>query len=205
MTRCLRVLGVLVALAGGGLALASCGIPTQDAAIPVSAGDIQPTLPVAPQTVSPCTRGCQNVDVFFVVNGHLRPISRVVPAPPEVRTVIGALLGGPSATERATGIETALASTIRLRSIQETGPKKTVTLNFSGGFGTLSGTKWVLGVAQVVYTVSHIMPGAGVIFEIDGAQSEVPLETGRLWTGAVHESQYTTLLTTTVPTPATTP
>lgn len=192
-----RTLGVLVALAAAGLALSACGIPTQPTASPISAAQLRSTLPANSQASSPCSPACGNVTVFFVApGGHVRPESRVVPLPPKVRTVVNALLAGPTESERVkTGISTALASGIRLRSAEETAKKKTVALTFNADFGTLSGTKWVLGVAQVVYTVSSITPGVGVIFEIAGAQTEVPLETGALSTKPVHESEYASLLT----------
>jgi spore germination protein GerM len=197
VSRAPRSLAALAAVALGGFAFAACGIPTQPSASPISAGQIQPTLPNNRQPTSPCVKsGCTTVDVYFVApGGHLRPVSRVVPPHAKIGTVVGALLGGPTASERATGIGSALGSGIRLLSTEETAKKKTVTLNFNADFGTLSGTKWVLGVAQVVYTVSSVMPGVAVIFEIAGAQTEVPLETGALWTGAVRVSQYGSLLT----------
>lgn len=193
-----RATGVLVALAAAGLALSACGIPTQPSASPISANQIRSTLPANHEATSPCSPACGNVTVFFVAPGdHVRPEARVVPLPPKVRTVVDALLAGPTESERVkTGIGTALGSGIRLRSAKETAKKKTVTLTFNADFGTLSGTKWVLGVAQVVYTVSSVTPGVAVTFEIAGAQTEVPLETGALSTGAVSESQYASLLTT---------
>lgn len=201
MRRLRRALGPLAAVAAAGLALAACGIPTQPSASPVSARQVKPRNPVSQPTSSPCTKsGCTRVDVFFLVpDGRLRSVTRVVPSPPKATTVIGALLAGPTTSERADGFTTALGNRIRLLSSDQTAKKKTVTLNFNANFGTLSGYRWILGVAQVVSTVTSVMPGAGVIFEIAGAQTEVPLETGRLWTGAVHEVQYASLLTPTTP------
>ncbi|HVC15372.1 MAG TPA: GerMN domain-containing protein [Acidimicrobiales bacterium] len=207
MRRRPRSLGVVAVAAVAGLALASCGIPTQPSASPIAAGQIQPTLPVTQPTASPCTKsGCTKVTVFFVTSaGRLRAYQRVVPTPPKIGTVIGALLVGPTTKERATGTQTALGSGIRLTSVQQTPNRKTVTLNFNGRFGTLSGARERLGVAQVVYTVTAVKPDVGVIFEIDNAQTEVPLETGFLWTGPVHEAQYATLLTPTTTTTTTSP
>gem|GEM_PF-4560162 len=192
-----RTLAASAALSAA-LGLAGCGIPTQPSASPISAAQVAPSLPASHPTVGPCTKsGCTPVDVYFLASGgRLRPIVRFVPSPPKIRTVVGALLGGPTPTEVATThLGTALGSRIVLHAVAETSKKDTITLTFNGAFGTLSGTKWVLGVAQLVYTVVSVRPGAGVIFEIDGAQTEVPLQTGALWTGPVHESQYAALLT----------
>jgi spore germination protein GerM len=196
-----RALGSLCALGVAGLVLSACGIPTQPSATPLSARQIHPRAQVSEPTASPCTKsGCTRVEVFFLApDGRLQPVDRVVPSPPKTGTVVGALLAGPTTSERSHGLSSALGSRIRLLSSDQTAKKKTVTLNFNANFGTLEGERWILGVAQVVFTVSSIMPGDGVIFEIAGAQTEVPLETGALWTGPVHESQYTALLTTTKP------
>ena len=193
--------GALVACAAAGLALAACGIPTQPTASPISPNQLPAHLPPARPTVTPCTKsGCISVDVYFVTpSAHLAPFARVVPRDAKLATVVRSLLAGPTAAEQADGITTALGSDIHLLSTDVTAGNKIATLDFSAGFGTLSGIREVLGVAQVVYTVTAIMPGAGVIFEIAGAQTEVPLETGRLWTGAVHEVQYASLLTPTTP------
>ncbi len=202
-----RSLGALGALAVAGLALGACGIPTQRSAGPISARQLKTRLPSTRPTVSPCTKSaCTPVDVFFVgPDGRLTPVGRVAPPHPKISTVIDALLGGPTPPERAKGIGTALGTGITLLSVQQASQSSTVVLDFSADFGILSGLQEVLGVAQVVYTVASIRPGFGVIFEIEGVHIEVPVQTGALSTGAVHESQYATLLTSAASTTTTTP
>ncbi len=195
-----RSVGALAAAAIGGVMLTACGIPTQPTASPIST---KAPLTVTPRTVNLCTTGCTPVDVFFVARtGHLTALKRVVPPHTGVRDVVEALLGGPTQSERQAGITTALTAGTRLVSVSQTAKKDTVTLDFSADFGTLSGTREVLGVAQVVYTVSAFRPGVGVIFEIAKSQLEVPVETGAFVTGAVHEAQYAAVLTTAAPTTA---
>lgn len=203
------MLGVLGGLALGGLVLGACGIPTQLSASPLSASLSRSHLPGTRPPLSPCTKsGCVSVDVFFVTpTGHLAPAGRVVPRDAKLDTVIRSLLYGPTAPEQAkTGVTTVLNADIRLMSASVTSTKKVATLTFNSAFGTLAGTQQVLGVAQVVYTVSDFLPGTGVVFEITGFPIEVPVQTGALATTAVvHVSQYATLRTTSVPTTTTTP
>jgi spore germination protein GerM len=203
--RALGALGTIGAVIAGGFALSACGIPMQPSAGPISPNQSQ-TRPTR-QPVSPCTKsGCISVDVYFVTRtGHLAPAGRVVPRDAKLATVIRALLGGPTVPEQAEGISSVLGAGIQLVSATVTSATKTATLDFNADFGTLSGAQEVLGVAQVVYTVTAFMPGAGVTFEIaGGGPIEVPVETGALVTTAVHESQYALLRTPTVP-PTTTP
>lgn len=206
--RALGALGALAALAAGGLTLGACGIPTQRAASPISTGGTHISLPHTQPTISPCTKsGCVPVDVYFVTaSGRLKPAGRVVPRDATLTTIIRSLLSGPTTAEQALGIRTTLGTGIRLLSASVTADKKSATLDFNTHFFTLSGDQEVLGVAQVVYTVNSIMPGAAVTFEIEGGPIEVPVETGALATTiAVHESQYASLLTITTPTTTTTP
>ncbi len=201
------MLAALVALAAGGLALSACGIPTQRTASPISTRGTHISLPHTQPTISPCTKsGCIPIDVYFVTaGGRLKPTGRVVPRDATLATIIHSLLSGPTTAEQALGIRTTLGTGIRLLSATVTA-KKSATLDFNTHFFTLSGTQEVLGVAQVVYTVNSIMPGAGVTFEIEGGPIEVPVESGALATTiAVHESQYASLLTVTTPTTTTTP
>jgi spore germination protein GerM len=208
MTRRRRAVGAAGASAvvlACGLALGACGIPTQLTASPISA-NLSQTRPPTRAPVSPCTKsGCVSVDVYFVTRtGHLGPVDRVVPRVSELATAIRSLLAGPTAPEEAEGITTVLGADIVLQSTSVTSKKKIVTLDFNADFGTLSGPQEVLGVAQVVYTVTSVSPGAGVTFEIDDVPIEVPVETGVAVTTPVHEAQYLALRTTTVPTTTTT-
>ncbi len=192
------------AIVAGGLALGACGIPTQPSASPISVG-IPQTRPVTRPTVSPCTKsGCVSVDVYFVSHtGLLAPVNRYVARDAKLATVIRSLLFGPTTAEQADGIRTALGANIRLLSTSVTSTG-TVTVDFNTQFLTLSGTQEVLGVAQVVYTVNSVMPGAGVTFQIGSLPIEVPVASGVLATTfVVHETQYATLRTLT-PTTTTT-
>jgi spore germination protein GerM len=197
----------VVALAAGGLTLGACGIPTQPSASPISAGAPRTRPPTRP-TVSPCTKsGCVTVDVYFVAHtDHLTPVKRVVPRDTKLATVVRSLLYGPTTAEQADGVRTVLGAGIRLLSASVTSKNKVATLNFNTRFFTLFGTQEVLGVAQVVFTVTSVIPGAGVTFEIETGPTEVPVETGALATTiVVHETQYASLRTPTAPTTATTP
>jgi spore germination protein GerM len=201
-----RVLCSLAAVAIGGLALGACGIPTQPSASPISSSQFQGRLNSGRHTEPPCTQSvCVPVDVYFEAkSGRLTAVGRVVLPHAKIGSVIGALLDGPTAPERADGIESAFGPRIHLLSGTETQRKRTVTLDFTPNFGALSGSKEVLSVAQVVYTVTAytltaVKPDVGVIFELGTAPIEVPVESGALADTAVHEVQYAAMLTTTTP------
>lgn len=191
----------LVALGAGALctaalalALGGCGIPMQATARPVSVPAKDKILSPATTTTGPQTvAGFVQVDVYFTRGrAYVLPEPRFLKPPAHLATVIDLLLDGPKTSERYTGIETALAPSVRLKSVQSA--HNIVSLNFTGAFFTLSGTQEILGVAQVVETVDADKPGVGVLFDVDGVPITVPLQTGRLDSEPVRSSEYAALI-----------
>lgn len=169
----------------GALLLSGCGIPLESSAQPVAVPRV-----ISPSTTFPSTATNQtNVNVYFTSSGRIVPRLRAVSIHQELADAVHELLLGPTVDEQRTGIATALGyGTIHPLSLHHGGG--VVTVNFSADFGLLSGPQEVLAVAQVVYTVAAVDPGEGVVFELDGAVIEVPVEDGALVNGPVHASQY---------------
>ena len=66
-----------------------------------------------------------------------------------------------------------------------------VTVNFNDAFGQITGSFTELAVAQVVATVvSQSRLGTGVVFEIDGAPTSVPIASGVQVQGPVYLWQF---------------
>jgi hypothetical protein len=62
-----------------------------------------------------------------------------------------------------------------------------VTVNLNTAFGEITGADTELAVAQVVATVvAQTTLGTGVIFEIDGEQTSVPIASGSQVAGPVY-------------------
>jgi spore germination protein GerM len=192
---------VLAVLVAAGVLAGGCGIPIEATARTISPAQVPPNVLEPPSTTTPsdsgsCTSDCVTVSVYFTSAGtHVVPVSRPVPATSDsLTTVLGLLFKGPNAGEQGLDIQSALGTRVHLLSpVQVAHGVATVDLN--AAFGTLSGNREILAVAQVVYTVSAPNSASlGVEFEIDGAQTEVPLATGALSPVPVHESQYASLL-----------
>lgn len=162
-------------------------------------------VPTTTTTTAPVATSA--VTVYFIGQSgqYLVPAERAVPAPPTLRTVLEELLAGPTTAERTVGVRTALGSGVRLLAVRPAEPKPTtttVTLDFNLAFGQISGTKQVLAVAQVVFTVGAVLGRQiGVRFEIDGNPTDVPTDTGAQVAGPVDAQQYASLAP---PTPTTT-
>jgi spore germination protein GerM len=135
---------------------------------------------------------------------HLVSSQRLVAPPAQLSAVLDALLAGPTASELALGVQTAISSGVRVLGASVDGGVATV--NFNSAFGQISGPQQVLAVAQVVFTVtSQLTPETGVAFEIGGTPTDVPIATGAQVPGPVHLLQYVALAppapgSTTIPT-----
>ena len=71
-------------------------------------------------------------------------------------------------------------------SATSTGPN-VVTVNFNDAFGQITGTATEQAVAQVVATVAtETGVGTGVVFEIEGQRTSVPVSNGSLVAGPVY-------------------
>lgn len=186
----LAVLGLLlplVALAAG------CAVPTQGSpsAIPASRVPFNLLDPHPPTTTTtqPKPSSYVGVKVFFLnthANDALTPSDRLVSAPAQLPAIITALVSGPSSGDSAAGLTTAIPSDVVVISAGETSPN-VVTVNFNTAFGQITGTATEQAVAQVVTTVvNEIGLGTGVLFEINGTHTSVPIANGAEVAGPVY-------------------
>ena len=172
----------LAALALPALALvaAGCAIPTQSSpstmpSSKVPFGLLDPHPPTT-TTTQPKPSSYVPVKVFFLNPAEqLTPAVRYVAAPAPLDAIIRAMLAGPFSSESLT---TAIPSDVALLSA---GPPQNgiVTVNMNTAFGTISGNDTELAVAQIVTTVvTATGVTTGVLFEIDGQRTSVPIANG---------------------------
>ena len=126
---------------------------------------------------------------------HLVAVGRDVPVhAPDLLTVLGALVAGPTDAESAAGLQTALPAQTPVISASITGGVATV--NLGGTFGQLVGPPQIQAVAQVVFTASALPGVTGVTFELSGQPVEVPVASG-VDVPVASTSQFATLAPTT--------
>jgi len=177
-----------------GLAAAGCAIPTQQGPSTISPshvpfGLLSPDLPTTSTTQPRLTTLVQVKVYLFAANQQLQAVQRVVDTPAPLASVITALLAGPTASESALGLSTAIPNNVGVISAMTQG--NLVTVNFTSAFGQISGTSTELAVSQVVATVAAQNGLAtGVVFEIDGARSSVPIASGATVAGPVYLLQF---------------
>jgi spore germination protein GerM len=167
------------------LALAGCGVPVDrsPSALPrkgVPFGLLQPS-PRSSTTTSVVSPVQSPVKIFLIAaSGHLVAVPRAVPTASEsLATVLDALVKGPTNTELATGLESAVpAQTVVLGAV--IGTDDVATVNLGGTFGQLVGQAQIQAVAQIVFTAAALPDVSGVSFELAGKAADVPVANGAL-------------------------
>ena len=177
----------LAALAAG------CAIPTQGSPSAIPSARVPFNLldphPPTTTTTQPKPSAYVGVRVYFLntrANDALTPTDRLVSAPAQLPAIITALVTGPSSGDSAAGLTTAIPSDVAVISAAATS-QNVVTVNFNTAFGQITGTATEQAVAQVVTTVvDNTSPGTGVVFEINGTHTSVPIANGAEVAGPVY-------------------
>jgi spore germination protein GerM len=176
-----RLAGVAVALVA--VVASACAIPTQGAPSTMPPSKVpfdllNPHPPTTTTTTQPKPTSYVAVQVYFLnATSALTAVQRFVAAPAPLMSVLGALLEGPSSSDPQ-GITTAIPSNVRVLSAGTTQPG-VVTVNMNDAFGAITGNGLEEAVAQIVATVvADQGDNPGVLFEIDGQRTTVPIANG---------------------------
>jgi spore germination protein GerM len=124
-------------------------------------------------------------------NQQIEAVQRLIPSPAPLSSVIKSLVVGPTNSEAVAGITTAIPSSVEVLSVTTVGT--TVTVNFNSAFADITGAATEIAVSQVVYTVAAQNGiGTGVIFEIGGIRTSVPVASGAEVLGPVNALEFVT-------------
>lgn len=109
----------------------------------------------------------RSVSVYFLRGETLAPASRTVEGAAVATEAMRALLAGPTAAERETGLGSTIPAGTRVRSVTVAGGTATVDLTgaFETGGGSLS---MAARLAQVTYTLTQFPTVSRVVYELDG-------------------------------------
>ena len=180
-----------LALAGGALAFAAAGCGSEKA---VSLGKPPAPTTTAPEPTGTTTAQPLSLEVWFAGDDGLVPVRRTHEPTPLVATAaVGALLAGPSASERAAGISSAVPKGTRLLGISIHNGVATVDLTsqYESGGGSVS---MQTRLAQVVYTLTQFPTVQKVRFRLDGTPVHVFSSEGIVLEGPVGRDDYVNLL-----------
>lgn len=176
------VLVILVAVA--------CGVPTDRQPRPIPRDKVPRELfdPARPPATATGAATQAAVTVYMVVDDHLTPVRRDVPAPASPDTMLKALTAGVVPDEAAQNIRTALLSTMHPFVTVEPGGRLQVEL--TPPFLATDTHEQVLAVAQIVYTLTELPGADAVSFTVSGRAVEVPAADGTSKAGSVRRADY---------------
>jgi spore germination protein GerM len=174
--------------------LTGCAIPTQGSPQVIPASKVphsllDPHLPTTTTTL-PNPSSLIPVKVFFL-NGEnqLQPEGRVVQLPAALESILTSLMAGPSQIEASNGVTTAIPDNVAVLSATTQG--NVVTVNMNSAFGQITGDNTELAVGQIVATVAGANGnGTGVMFEINGQHTNVPIANGSQVSGPVYLLEF---------------
>lgn len=170
--------------------LAGCGVPVDEAARPLDPS----AAPYGVLAGDPdsADEGRQRAVVVFAREGRLVSAVRGLSQHPTAASVLAALTAGPTATERARGLATALPpdAEASVTSVDH----GTVTVSLPTAPTDFARVDAALGFGQIVLTLTALPGIAAVVFEHDGEPLQVPGADGALSAGPLTREDYADLV-----------
>lgn len=167
--------------------LAGCGIPVDGAPEPISVdlGD--------PGGIEEATGPeLEAVSIYLVRDDLLVHVTRDLPSPATLETVLESLVSGETEPEDRAGLRSSVPVGTRLLEVRV--DEGVVRVNLSSDFAAVGGEQELLAVAQVVLTASRFEGVEGVVFELDGVRTDVPVPSGALAAAPVTQDDYAELV-----------
>lgn len=173
------------------LALAACGVPTDDEArltdpaeVPFGLLDTDRRGRTEAEPSGPTV-----VEVYLLAEteGALIPVARRV-EDPGLMTALAELERGPTDAEAAAGLRSALDETDVIIDAAIRGD--TATVDLAEGFSAISGASQLVAIAQTVFTATARPGVERVAFLLEGRPIEIPRGDGSLTSGAVTRDDY---------------
>ncbi len=171
------------ALVVAALVMAACGISVDGAPEPISVdlGD--------PGGIEEATGPeLEAVSIYLVRDDQLVHVTRDLPSPATLETILESLVSGETEPEDRAGLRSSIPVGTVLLAIRV--DEGVAHVNLSSDFAAVGGEQELLAVAQVVLTASRFDGVDGVVFELDGVRTDVPLPSGALATDPVTQDDY---------------
>lgn len=179
---------LLAALASG------CGLPDQTSPSIVSGAHLAPQQRAsAPATTVPLLPSRLPTTLYFISadSSHL-VAAKQFDAHTGLAAAIGSLLAGPTSSESAAGLSTAIPDKTKLDSSSLHGPL--AYLDFSKSLASVSGQEQLLAFAQIVVTATSVPGVQEVLIAVGKQVVSAPLSDGTLAQGPVGRASYASLI-----------
>lgn len=178
-------IGRVAAIATTTILLAGCGIPNEAGPVAIDSAVPTTAVPSSPPA------GSELVTVYFVSTSNRLVASRAGILS-GVRSAINHLLAGPSSSQSASGMTSAIPGGTKLLSATVSG--SLAKLDFSDQLASVSGQEQLLAFAQIVTTATSLSNINSVEISVAGQTVNAPLPDGTLAQGPVTQASYNSLL-----------
>jgi hypothetical protein len=171
------------------VALQGCGVPEEHAPRPV-----EPSLVIGsppPQAAAGSSAGTVVERLYLVRDEQLVAVDRRVGAPPDVAAVLDALVAGPTETERADRLSSALTGTDLIAGVRLADGTAEVSFRPQAG----GRTDDILAIGQIVCTLDARTDVDTVRFLLDEQVLKVPRADGSLTELPLTSTDYRMLIT----------
>ncbi len=152
--------------------LLSCGVATDDRAVPIDLGDQTPGLVATSTSTSLPVVDSVTVAVYFFdpEPESERLVDRPRPVPPDatVRNVVDQLLAGTNEEEKELGLRSEIPEGTELLGFERRVIDDVLVLDFNETFVEAEGGAQSRAFAEIVYTVEDFLPGARIEFRVEG-------------------------------------
>lgn len=167
--------------------LAACGIPVEGEPEIV---DVE--LAPSPERETPDPGELAAVSMYLVRNEGLVHVTRDLPSPSSLTSILESLLDGVGDAERERNLRTAIPPGTETISLTEDGSVLRIDLN--NEFAAVGGEEEILAVAQVVLTATSVEGVDQVAFQLEGVPTDVPVADGALSVDPVGAGDYAALV-----------
>ena len=164
-------------------------------ATPIATDDLPAALrtsTTSSTSVPPDEAGSGAVTVYWIRDKMLVPEAIEFESVPDVERVISLLERGPTSTDQAPEVRSAVSQAQVIRSVSRDDER--VIVELSDDFAEVVGSDQVLALGQIVATVTAVPGVTEVEFQRGGASLEVPVPDGSLVQRPVTRADYITLL-----------
>lgn len=184
-----RLLALVLLL---GLAVAACGVSSQDSASKTPTKDVPfGLLDKNRGAAAGNPSGNRDVVIFLTMDGRLIRALRKVRAPVDMDALLDVLKNGPTRAELAAGTRSAVPDDETFRSVALAGG--TAVVDLSKPFNPRLSTDQLLALAQIVYTMTS-RPGVGQVqFTLNDQSIEIPVVNGTVTSSPVSRDDYASL------------
>ncbi|MEX2254376.1 MAG: GerMN domain-containing protein [Acidimicrobiia bacterium] len=186
MRRAAIVTAVVVCSAG-------CGVSEQSRPDPIDRADVPFQLLASTTSPSPTTtlNGPVAFPVALVDGDGLVLVERAVDPPLVPRVALESLLEGPTASETAEGLSTAIPAGAGIGAVRQKGGLLTIEL---GRTVRGAGPDEIQAIGQLVLTATAVAGVERVRFRVGGEPVQVPIGDGTISSGPVRRTDYERLL-----------